>query len=465
MTIFSMLYLPELREMLAESDSEGLRDFCTALHPARTAEFMEGLTAAEAWQVLQYADPDTREEIFSYFEPDKQLEILQTQDRTEMAELVAELASDDRVDLLHEADDGLVAELLPLLPAEDRRDILRLKSYPEGVAGSVMTSDIAKLDEDLPVREALNELTHQAEELETIYYLYVVDESDHLRGVVSTRQLLSSISRPETRLRDLMESDLAVVNVMDDQEEVARKVAKFDLLAIPVVDDEFRLLGIITHDDVIDVMREEATEDAHLSAGVQPLDESYLKTPLLTLSRKRALWLTILFITALFTAFALQHYEKDIQKFAWLVMFIPLVISAGGNTGTQSATLVITALARGDVKLNDWVRVIRRELVMGLLLGGFLAMIGFAAAMVLNRRLVSATVVASTLVLVVLAGTLIGSMLPLVFRRLGLDPALMSNPFVTGIIDIMGIVIYMNVAMALIVLTGEAATLDAMTAD
>jgi magnesium transporter len=460
MTIFSMLYLPELREMLAESDSEGLREFCTALHPARTAEFMEGLTAAEAWQVLQHADPETREEIFSYFDPDKQLEILETQDRTQMAELVAELASDDRVDLLHEADDGLVAELLPLLPAEDRRDILRLKSYPEGVAGAVMTSDIAKLDENLPVREALNELTRQAEELETIYYLYVVDETDHLRGVVSTRQLLSAISKPETRLRDLMETDMAVVNVMDDQEEVARKVAKFDLLAIPVVDDEFRLLGIITHDDVIDVMREEATEDAHLSAGVQPLDESYLKTPLITLSRKRGMWLTILFVTALFTAFALQHYEQDTKKYAWLVMFIPLVISAGGNSGTQSATLVITALARGDVKLTDWVRVIRREWVMGLLLGGFLALIGFTAAMVLNRNWLSATVVATTLVLVVLAGTLVGSILPLIFRRLGWDPALMSNPFVTGIIDIMGIVIYMNVAIALILLIGDTPPVD-----
>jgi magnesium transporter len=458
MTIFSMLYLPELREMLAESDSDGLHEFCTALHPARTAEFMEGLTAAEAWQVLQHADPETREEIFSYFDPDKQLEILETQDRTEMAELVAELASDDRVDLLHEADDGLVAELLPLLPAEDRRDILRLKSYPEGVAGAVMTSDIAKLDEELLVREALNELARQAEELETVYYLYVVDQTDHLRGVVSTRQLLSAISKPETRLRDLMETDLAVVNVMDDQEEVARKVAKYDLLAIPVVDDEFRLLGIITHDDVIDVMREEATEDAHLSAGVQPLDESYLKTPLITLSRKRGMWLTILFITALFTAFALQHYEEDTKQYAWLVMFIPLVISAGGNSGTQSATLVITALARGDVKLTDWLRVIRRELVMGLLLGGFLALIGFTAAMILNRRWISATVVASTLVLVVLAGTLVGSMLPLVFRRLGLDPALMSNPFVTGIIDILGIVIYMNVAIALIMLLGDTPT-------
>ena len=288
----------------------------------------------------------------------------------------------------------------------------------------------------------------------------MVDETDHLRGVVSTRQLLSAISKPETRLRDLMETDMAVVNVMDDQEEVARKVARFDLLAIPVVDDEFRLLGIITHDDVIDVMREEATEDAHLSAGVQPLDESYLKTPLVTLSRKRGMWLTILFITALFTAFALQHYEQDTKKYAWLVMFIPLVISAGGNTGTQSATLVITALARGDVKLTEWVRVIRRELVMGLLLGGFLALIGFTAAMVLNRNWLSATVVATTLVLVVLAGTLLGSILPLIFRRLGWDPALMSNPFVTGIIDIMGIVIYMNVAIALILLLGDASAAD-----
>jgi magnesium transporter len=454
MNLINMLYLPELREMLAEADTQGLHEFCTALHPARTAEFMEGLSAAETWQVLQHADPETREEIFSYFDPEKQLEILETQDRTEMAGLVAELASDDRVDLLHEADDGLVAELLPLLSAEDRRDILRLRSYPEGVAGAVMTSDIAKLGENLLVREALNELARQAEELETVYYLYVVDETDHLRGVVSTRQLLSAISKPETRLRDLMETDMAVVNVMDDQEEVARKVAKFDLLAIPVVDDEFRLLGIITHDDVIDVMREEATEDAHLSAGVQPLDESYLKTPIFTLSRKRGMWLTILFVTALFTAFALQYYEKDTQKVAWLVMFIPLVISAGGNSGTQAATLVITAMTRGDVRITDWVRVIRRELAMGLLLGGFLALLGFSAAYLLHRQFISATVVASTLVLVVLAGTIVGSMLPLVFRRLGLDPALMSNPFVTGIIDIMGIVIYMNVAITLLTLTG-----------
>jgi len=458
MDTLNTLYLPELREMLTDGDANGLREFCTALHPARTAEFMEGLTAAETWQVLQYADPETREEIFSYFDPDKQLEILETQDRQEMAGLVAELAPDDRVDLLHEADDGLVAELLPLLPAEDRRDILRLKSYPEGVAGAVMTTDVAKLGEKLTVREALSELGRQAEELETIYYLYVVDDTDHLRGVVSARQLLSSMPKPDTRLGELMETDVAAVNVMDDQEEVARKVAKYDLLAIPVVDEERRMLGIITHDDVIDVMQEEATEDAHLSVGVQPLEESYLKTPILTLSWKRGMWLTILFIAALLTAFALQYYEGDIESYTWLVLFIPLVISAGGNSGSQSATLVITALARGDVKLTDWFRVVRRELAMGMLLGGFLALIGFAASALLTHHLISAAVVAVTLILVVLCGTLSGSILPLIFRRLGLDPALMSNPFVAGIIDILGIVIYMNVAIALMSLAGEPAT-------
>jgi magnesium transporter len=210
------------------------------------------------------------------------------------------------------------------------------------------------------------------------------------------------------------------------------------------------MLGIVTHDDVIDVMREEAVEDAQRIAGVAPLEESYMRTSIFTLSWKRGMWLTILFFTALSTAFALQAYAHDIEAYAWLVLFIPLVISSGGNSGNQTATLVITALATGDVQLRDWFRVIRRELVMGLLLGGFLAMFGFLAALIVAGDMLSGGVVAVTLVLVVLAGTLAGSMLPLFFKRLGLDPALMSNPFVAGIVDILGIVIYMNVALLLL---------------
>jgi len=450
------LYLPELREMLAEDNAEELREFCTALHPARTAEFMEGLEAGNIWRVLQYAEPDVREEIFSFFPEYKQLEILETQDRGEMAALLAEVAPDDRVDLLHEADETVVSELLPLLPADERRDILRLREYPEGIAGSVMTTEVAKLDESLTVKEALDELGRQAEELETIYYLYVVDDTDHLRGVVSARQLVSAMTKPETRLAELMETDVAAANVFDDQEEVAQKVARFDLAAIPVVDDERRMLGIITHDDVIDVMREEATEDAHRIAGVNPLDESYMQTPVFTLSWKRGVWLTILFVFALLTAKVLQTFECELGTYAWLVLFIPLVISSGGNSGNQSATLIITALATKDIELRDWFNVVRRELAQGVLLGGFLAVIGFVAAMILTHEVVPSLVVGVTLVLVVICGTLFGSVLPLVFQRLGLDPALMSNPFVAGIIDILGILIYMGVALTLMSMTGAA---------
>ena len=449
--MINTLYLPELREMLAENRDDELREFCNTLyHPLRTAEFMEGLDAHEAWQVLKHADVSQRVEIFGYFNRERQVAVLKYESRAEVAELIAALAHDDRVDLLQELGQEITDELLPLLPEAERRDILRLQMFPEGTAGSVMTSDAAMLTEHLTVSEALSELSEQAEELETIYYLYVVDDTQHLRGVVSTRQLVSAMGRAATQLSDLMETDIVTVDASDDQEVVAQKVARYDLLAIPVVDNDRRMLGIITHDDIIDVVREEATEDAHRIAAVNPLETSYLKTRLTTLSWKRGIWLTILFIAALLTALILQNYETALANHAWLVAFIPLVISSGGNTGSQSATLVITAMAIGDVKLTDYLRVIYRELMMGLILGGFLGTIGFLVALVMVQSVQMAVIIPITLLLVVLCGTLAGSILPLLFKRLGLDPALMSNPFVAGIVDILGIVIYMNVALSLL---------------
>jgi magnesium transporter len=448
--MINTLYLPELREMLAERSEGELREFCIALHPARTAEFMEGLTASEAWEVLKYAEPRLREQIFTFFPHEKQIEIFETQDRREIAELIVELAADDRVDLLHDVRVEVVDELLPLLPADERRDILRLRSYPQGTAGAMMTTEVAMLSESLSVKEALDELSRQAEELETVYYLYIVDNTEHLRGLVTARNLVSAIGRPATLLKDLMVTDLVTADVLDDQEEVARKVAHFDLLAIPVVDRERRMLGIITHDDVIDVLREEAIEDVQKIAGVQPLEESYLKTPVFTLSRKRGLWLTVLFFFGLGTAIALQHYNSELTQWSWLAWFLPLIISAGGNSGSQAATLIIAALATGDVGLRDWSRVVRRELIMGCTLGGFLGAIGFLFGVCMAPTVAAATVLPLTLVLVVLCGTLLGSILPLMFRRMGLDPALMSNPFVAGIVDIVGILVYLNVALMLL---------------
>ncbi len=444
------LYLPELREMLAEQNTAELREFCTALHPARTAEFMEGLTATETWDVLLHADLATRAEIFEYIELDKQLEIIKSADHSQVAELLTILPTDECVDLLNHLEPELVDQLLPLLPTEERRDILRLREFDEDTAGALMTTEFARIAEDATVRQALEAVGRQAEQLETIYYVYVVDEDDHLRGIVSARQLLSAMGKPDLKVGDLMERDVVSVDVDDDRQVIGHKFADFDLLAVPVVDDEHHMLGIITHDDALDAIREAAWEDAQRQGGVNPLEEGYLETGLVHLAWKRGVWLTIFFFGALITAFALRGHEDTIAAVAWLVFFIPLVNSSGGNSGNQSATLVITALRTGDVTLRDWGRVVRRELIMGLMLGSFLAVSGFVVSLILAPSVLGAAVVSLTLLLVVVSGAVTGGMLPLLFHRLGLDPALMSNPFVACLSDLVAVLIYMNVALMLL---------------
>jgi magnesium transporter len=248
---------------------------------------------------------------------------------------------------------------------------------------------------------------------------------------------------------DLMERNLVTVEATDDQEAVAAKVADYDFLAIPVVDHEQHLVGIITHDDVIDVLQREATEDAYLAGAVGRLEEGYLSIPLLEFTRHRATWLAILFVGAMGTIFALRTYHETIDQVAWLVFFLPLLVACGGNSGSQSATLIIRALATGEVNPALWTAVVWRELRTGLMLGTFLGSIAYLIASIMVSP-TEAVVIPITLIIVVTCSTLVGSLLPLLFARLGWDPALMSTPFVTVIIDILGIVIYMNVAMLLL---------------
>lgn len=460
--MINTLYLPELREMLAEGDSEGLREFCSALHPARAAEFMEGLSAEESWKVLQTAEPCRRAEVFGYLDDAKKIEIVETTGREEASQLMVDLPADDRADLLYAVDDQVVEEILPLMPQADRRDLLRIWEYEEGTAGSLMTTEVARLPETTTVQQAIENMSRQAKNHETVYYNYIVDSDNHLRGLISARQLISHYLEPDKPISEIMQRDVVTVLATDDQEQVAEKVAKYDFLAIPVVDHQRRLLGIVTHDDILDVMREEATEDAHLSAAVGPLEDSYLATHWYALAWKRGVWLTVLFFGGLLTIFALHSYEASLSSAPWLVLFLPLVISSGGNTGNQSATLVITAMTNGDLKVSDWWRVVRRELLMGACLGGLIGFFGYLCALIVSRfasvlkpnestiqapTAVEALVIPITLVCVALCGALCGGILPLVFKRLGLDPALMSNPFVSGIVDIAGIVIYMTVAL------------------
>src|SRR4029450_5849640 len=369
-------------EMLAENNAFELQEFCTALHPARTAEFMEGLEPANAWAVLRHADLKLREEIFTYFPHEKQVAIIESQDLSEIAELLAVLPADDRLDLPHDARPELAEELLPLLPADERREILRLRGYPENTAGAMMTTEVVMVEQSLSVRQAIDVLSREGERGEAIYYIYVVDRDLHLKGVVTARQLLKALGKPDWHVGDLMETDLIFVTATEKREEVTKRVAKYDLHAIPVVDDRQRLVGIITHDDVIDAVVAEATEDVLRMGAVGAMEQRYLDTPFATIWRKRSIWLSCLFLAELFTFTSLASFEDSIKTVLALSLFVPLCISTGGNSGSQAATLITRAMAVGEVKLSDWWGILRHELYMGVALGLTLGLIGFVRAAV-----------------------------------------------------------------------------------
>jgi len=449
---YNPLFLPEIREMLAGNDVEHLREFCYDFHPARTAEYIEGLTAQEIWELLRHCDLQQRVEIYSFLDEEKQLEIFETAPRDEIATLVADLPADDRVDILNELDQPINNEIMALLPAEDRRDIGRLRAYPEGTCGSIMTSDFVRLSETMTVGEAIQEIGQQLHAKETVYYLYVLDEGEHLVGLVSAKQLLASVARSATIIRDLMKRDLITVEATENSSEAANAITRYDFLAVPVVDEEHRMLGIITYDDVIDLNAELVTKQVHQMGAIQPMEEAYLEAPFFTIWHKRVIWLACLFIGAIFTVNAIAFFEHELSQMLVLAMFIPLCISVGGNSGSQAATLVTRSLALGEVRLCDWFRVMRHEILMGTSLGLSIGLLGFFRGVFtpdvagqVDRWLLGITI-AQSVALICLTGTIVGSLLPLGFKRIGIDPAVASSPFVATFVDVTGIIIYFTTA-------------------
>ena len=445
-----LLLLPDLRELLVADDTEAIAGFCEALHPAAVAEVLEGLEADESWRVLACCSSEQQAVIFSYFDLPDQLQLVETVPRESFSRLIEEMAPDDRVDLLERLDRERVENLLPMVAQAERRDIQRLLSFPDDSAGSIMTTEYASLPAEATVAEALEQLRQQAPDRETIYYVYVIDDGRRLRGFISLRDLI--LARPQTRVNEIMERDVISVRVDDDQEEVAQRLARYDFIAIPVVDAQNQLVGIVTHDDAMDVAQEEADEDAYRSGAVVPLQDDYLSTSLVTLAWKRGGWLVVLLFAAVLTALALQSMRQDPQAedLKWMVLFIPLVLASGGNAGSQSATLVIRALAISQLERRESVKVLLRELVLAGLLGGGLAVLSFLAAMWFVE-IDQAAVVGITVFLVVAMGTVTGAMLPLGFQKMGLDPALMSNPLIAAVVDVVGVIIYYNVARIVIV--------------
>jgi len=439
------ILLPELRLMLADGDTTGLREVAEELHPATVAEFSEGLDEADIWRLIDTVTVERQAEIFPYYPLPRQVELVKAADRAHLGPLLEWMAADNRDDLLRELDPEFVEEILPLVAKAERHDIRMLLSCPEGSAGSLMTTEYASLPADITAGEAIARLRMQAPDSESIYYIYVLDAERHLVGFVSLRDLI--LAKPTALVADLMQRDVIAVRVDEPQEKVVDLLARFDFIAIPVVDDHARLVGIITHDDVLDAVRQEATDEAQMSAAITPLGEGYLDAAITSMTWKRGVWLAILFATAAVTAMVLSTWKSP---HVWLVAFIPLVIASGGNSGNQSATLVITALSTGDCKLSDWRRILRREFALGLLLGMILAVPGYLLALAYAPTPAQAVVIPATIVSVVLIGSLVGSVLPLIFRSIGLDPALMSNPFVSAIVDVVGLVIYMGLALVLL---------------
>ncbi|MFM8953212.1 MAG: magnesium transporter [Planctomycetaceae bacterium] len=439
------ILIPELRVMLAEGDTAGLREVAEELHPATVAEFSEGLDDRELWQMLDAMAVERQAEVFPYYPMARQVELVKAGDRPHLGALLEWMAADNRDDLLRELDPEFVEEILPLVAKAERHDIRMLLSCPEGSAGSLMTTEYASLPADITAGEAITRLRSQAPDSESIYYIYVLDAERKLVGFVSLRDLI--LARPTALVAELMQRDVIAVRVDEPSEKVVDALARFDFIAIPVVDDRNRLVGIVTHDDVLDAVRQDATDDAQRIAAIAPLGESYLEAAIISMTWKRGVWLAILFATAAITAMVLA---KSPITHAWLIAFIPLVIASGGNSGNQSATLVITALSSGDCKLSDWPRILRREFALGLLLGGLLAVPGYLLALVYAPSPVHALVIPLTILCVVMLGTLVGSGLPLLFRSIGLDPALMSNPFVSAVVDIVGIVLYTGISVLLL---------------
>jgi magnesium transporter len=445
--MYNSLLLPDLREMLEQNDTRGLAEFCDALHSAVAAEVLEGLSKEDVWRVLSNCRLDRQVEIIEFMSLHRQAELVGCLDRERLSNLLQVMSPDDAVDLLEQMDEGQIERLLPLFAQAQRRDIRKLLSYPEGSAGSIMTTEYASLPEGITVGEALTQLRLQAPNSETIYYVYVVDAERRLRGFVSLRNLI--LARTSTALSDMMDRDVISVRVDDDQEQVAQVLARFDFLALPVTDAQNHLVGIVTHDDVLDVVQEEATEDAHRLGAVAPLDESYLETSLLTVTRKRVGWLVLLFASAFVTSHVLKHYQSVSEAYEWLIFFIPLVIASGGNAGSQTATLVIRTMALGEMTADDNYQLVRREALIGLMLGSCLAFCGFALSLWLIS-LPQAAVVSLTVGLIVFTGTMVGALLPVGVKFLGMDPALMSTPLIASVLDVCGLVLYYNVALLLL---------------
>ncbi|MFM8476311.1 MAG: magnesium transporter [Planctomycetaceae bacterium] len=465
---YQNLILPDVRMMLDEGDLQGLAAFCGVVHPAAVAEILEELEDPQIWIVLDHADDQLRVEIFEYLSLKRQTELVESLDSSRLSHLLEWMSADDRVDLLSRLPEARREDALRMIAQAERNEIRRLLSYDEDSAGAVMTTQYASLPAAITVQDALSRLRQQAPDSETIYYVYILGEDRHLEGFISLRQLI--LARPDALLSGIMQREPIRVRATEPRAVAAQLLARYNFIAVPIVDEADRLVGIVTHDDALDVVQEEATEDAYLQSAVAPLEDTYQDTPLPVILWKRGVWLLFLSVVALMNAHVIDHYrlatDGGVDAVAaapaagltsLILLFLPLVMASGGNAGSQSATLFIRMFAlqprdsRNSRGSGIDIPLVGREFLVGLSLGTALAMMDFTVAWLwFGRTPWESAVIAITVITVVSLGTSAGTLFPLLFRRLGMDPAIMSNPLIAAMIDVLGVVLFYEIGSLLL---------------
>jgi magnesium transporter len=451
--------LKEKLELILESgNDERLHEFLDHQNISDVADLIDEFPEYDS-TIISAMSVHRAASVFKILDLNAQKNIIKTLPPTVTANLLNELPPDDRTDFLEELPSNAVRELIKLLDNEERKITLSLLGYPENSVGRLMTPDYVYVYENNTVQQVLETIRRVGKNSETIDVIYVINEKGELLDDIRIREFI--LASPEMRVKELMDERVISLNADQDQEEAAEVFRMNNRVALPVVSNTNKLLGIVTIDDILWVASEEFSEDMQMIGGTQALDQPYLEMPLFRLVRKRVGWLVILFLGELLTASAMKYFEHEIGRALVLVLFIPLIISSGGNSGSQASTLIIQAMAVGEISLEDWWRVLKREILSGLLLGSVLGLIGFfrifawyaiSPELFGQHWMLVGTTVGITLVGVVLWGTLCGSMLPIILKKLGADPAVSSAPFVATLVDVTGLVIYFTVA--LLILTG-----------
>jgi magnesium transporter len=446
------LLVPELHEMIENGQHDALRDFCEDGNPAVVAELLSPLGLSNVRFVLIICSPSLQAKIFSFLEYNLQVGLLSILKRRELSRILTNMPPDDRADLFKRMPEEMSENLMPALAHAEREDIRKLSSYPEGTAGSVMTSDYATLEAGYTATQAILHLRNVAPDKETIYLSYVVTRHRKLLGSVSLQDLL--VARKDETVGEIMQENTIFVRTSDDQEEAANKIQKYDLLAIPVMNEEDILVGIITHDDAIDILTQEHTEDLEKIMAITGRHETaaYMKTTVWKHFSNRAVWVTILAILSLLSGMIVEKYENLILQVGMLAVFMPMLADAGGNTGSQSATLVIRALALKEITPKDAFRVLAKEARIALLLGILLGCLVFARVIIFGQGSEEAPLIliglsiSIALSLQVVTATVLGAILPLVAARFRLDPAVIASPAISTIVDITGLFLYFTTA-------------------